>query len=425
MKYTVILFISLFLSLNAQDKDSILRGQKLYDSICFSCHGKTLEGGVGYNLKDAEWVHGGTAEQIKTSIKNGFPDKGMVAFKAVFNDDQVNDITNFILSRQEGLRDLSHKIFHDVKLEDKINWEKRKPSKEAISKPAYINLNMPEVDQFAMSYKGKLLIPVHKAGDMRLMGGLKQSNGFEIFINGKKLDIVFQKRNRFVHQLNLPAGTHDFELRYVKTFRFSDISLSLSKQGSIPLSIDSYRKSLYSSHIVKADEGKSQIIRKRIKGFESGSIAVNHTNKVTYIIHPDTAGITAVWPNKTLDIGPNIMGRGQHDALPLGKSIFQAKESIKIKFNNSDAPLTYHGYSNHPEPKFMFEQGKTKITVSSTLKPEGLLLTYTVSPQDKDLTLELPKGLKIISADGTLNGNKFTPTKQSKFQILVPVQEKK
>jgi hypothetical protein len=426
MKFLI--FISLLFSLNGQDQASITRGQKLYDSICFSCHGKTLEGGVGFNLKDAEWIHGGTAEKIKHSIKTGFPEKGMLSFAAIYKDEQINDLTNFILSRQEGLRDLSYKIFHNVKLEDKIDWENTKPNKSGVSKPAFVNLNLPEVDQFAMSYKGKLVIPAHKAGESRLMGGLKQSNGFEIFIDGKKLDLVFEKRNRFVHKLKLAAGTHDFELRYIKTFRFSDIALSLSNKGSMPLSIDSYRKSIYSQHIVKADEGKFQIIRKRIKGYDSGSIAVNHANKITYIINPGTAAITAIWSDNTIDIGPNINGRGQHEALPLGKSIFNATESLSLKIDNKPANLTYSGYSSYPTPKFMFKQGNTKITISSSLNPKGLLFTYTVSPQkNANISLLMPKNLNILSADGALTKNKFTPSpdKASKFEILVPLKEKK
>lgn len=39
---------------NAQ---AIADGEAIYKRTCFACHGQDLEGGVGPNLKDAEWYH--------------------------------------------------------------------------------------------------------------------------------------------------------------------------------------------------------------------------------------------------------------------------------------------------------------------------------------------------------------------------------
>ena len=427
MKLLLSILFSAFTLLTAQDMPSINRGKALYDSICFSCHGKNLEGGIGFNLKDQEWVHGNTPAQINATIKKGFPDKGMMPFGAMYNDAQINDVTNFILSRQEGLRDLSYKVFHDVDINTPIDWNKREANKSGLSKPPYVNLNLPEVDQFAMSYKGKLIIPKHLSGPSKLVGSLKQSNGFEILIDGEKLDIKFEKRNRFTQKLNLTPGAHDFELRYIKTFRFSDIGLTLYAKEKIPLSIDSYRKSILSSHIVKAGD-TFQIIRKRIKGYDSGSIAVNHRDKTTYIINPDTAEITGLWEGHSLDIGPNIIGRGQHDSKPLAASQIKLGQAISLQFNHQPSAMNYKGYSSSPSPKFMFEIDGATIEITSKFNADGLALTYSISSlQNKSISLKLPTNLKILSTDGEVNQTNFTPNKDksSKFTILIPMTEKK
>ena len=406
---------------------SIKRGKALYDSICFSCHGKNLEGGIGFNLKDQIWVHGNTPAQINATIKKGFPDKGMMPFGSMYSDSQINDVTNFILSRQEGLGDLSYKIFHDVDIDTPIDWDNKKASKAAVSNPPYVNLNLPEVDQFAMSYKGKLIIPQHLSGPSKLVGSLKQSNGFEILIDGKKLDINFEKRNRFTQKLNLTPGAHDFELRYIKTFRFSDIGLILYAKEKIPLSIDSYRKSVLTSHIVKAGDSH-QIIRKRIKDYASGSIAVNHNDKTTYIINPDSADITGLWNGPSLDIGPNIIGRGQHDSKPMAASQIKAGQAISLLLNNKPVTMTYQGYSSSPVPKFMFKTEGVTIEISSKFNGDSLALTYSLSSlQNKTVSLKTPANLKISSTDGELNQTSFTPSKDksSKFTILIPITEKK
>ena len=129
IKIQFTLLLIFIYSLSAQDLQSIKRGKTLYDNICFSCHGKNLEGGVGFNLKDHEWIHGSSPSEISATIKKGFPDKGMLAFGALYNDSQIDDITTFILSRQQGLRGLTYKIFHDVDMKSGIDWEKQKPSK--------------------------------------------------------------------------------------------------------------------------------------------------------------------------------------------------------------------------------------------------------------------------------------------------------
>ena len=93
-----LLCISLF-----ADKASIERGAKIYNTMCFACHGKKLEGATGFNLKDAEWIHGSKPEEILATIKKGFPEKGMVAFGTVYNDKQLQLLDRILAYFQRGL----------------------------------------------------------------------------------------------------------------------------------------------------------------------------------------------------------------------------------------------------------------------------------------------------------------------------------
>ena len=121
--FSTLLFL-FSLSIWAFDSESAMRGKAIYDNVCFACHGKNLEGATGHNLKDATWVHGGTTKEIANSITKGFPEKGMVAFGAVYKESQINDVVNYILSRQEGLRDMEYRIYHNATVENGIKWNR-------------------------------------------------------------------------------------------------------------------------------------------------------------------------------------------------------------------------------------------------------------------------------------------------------------
>lgn len=174
--------------------------------MCFACHGKNLEGATGYNLKDAEWVYGSTHEQILKTIKNGFPEKGMIAFSTIYKDEQLKDVVNYILSKQEGLRNLNYDTYHGVTKSipmRKIKWNGISPDKSGKAKPSYINYNLPEVDEFAMRFKGDLIIP--ESGNYTLSAVLRQNTHFEVLINNKKLDVKIKNR-RFKMKMKLKNG---------------------------------------------------------------------------------------------------------------------------------------------------------------------------------------------------------------------------
>lgn len=76
----------------------IEKGKNLFITSCAACHGKLGEGGVGPNLTDDYWIHGGGLKDIFKTIKYGFPEKGMMAWKETLNPMQMAQITSFIKS---------------------------------------------------------------------------------------------------------------------------------------------------------------------------------------------------------------------------------------------------------------------------------------------------------------------------------------
>lgn len=74
----------------------INNGKGLYDQNCVACHGKLGEGGVGPNLTDEYWLHGGGVTNIFKSIKYGWQEKGMKSWKEDFTPSQMAQLTSFI-----------------------------------------------------------------------------------------------------------------------------------------------------------------------------------------------------------------------------------------------------------------------------------------------------------------------------------------
>ncbi|MFN3404390.1 MAG: cbb3-type cytochrome c oxidase N-terminal domain-containing protein [Cytophagaceae bacterium] len=80
------------------EQERLDKGKSLYEQNCGACHGKIGEGGVGPNLTDAYWMHGGGVKNIFKSIKYGIPQKGMISWQAQLSPAQIQDVTSYIIS---------------------------------------------------------------------------------------------------------------------------------------------------------------------------------------------------------------------------------------------------------------------------------------------------------------------------------------
>ncbi len=78
--------------------DIVAAGQQTFTTTCVSCHGEQLQGGIGFNLADAEWVHGGKPTQIMSTVKNGVLEKGMPAWGPVLGNRKIAEVVAYVIS---------------------------------------------------------------------------------------------------------------------------------------------------------------------------------------------------------------------------------------------------------------------------------------------------------------------------------------
>tara|TARA_R100000027_G_scaffold50114_4_gene38793 strand:- start:10339 stop:10908 length:570 start_codon:yes stop_codon:yes gene_type:complete len=76
-------------------------GEKLFQSTCSACHGANLEGGIGFNLVDGEWIHGAAPSEIYQTIYDGVPNTGMQAWGTTLGQKRITEIVAFILSKND------------------------------------------------------------------------------------------------------------------------------------------------------------------------------------------------------------------------------------------------------------------------------------------------------------------------------------
>ncbi len=73
-------------------------GQAIYAANCAVCHGQSGEGGIGPNITDEFWIHGGEINDIFRIVKYGVLDKGMVPWEQMLTPAQIAEVSNYIIT---------------------------------------------------------------------------------------------------------------------------------------------------------------------------------------------------------------------------------------------------------------------------------------------------------------------------------------
>ncbi len=82
----------------SKNEDAMKIGFRLFSNNCAVCHGSDAGGNYGFpNLTDSDWLHGGSIEQIVTSIRDG-RNANMPAWGDVIGDTGVASVTEYVLS---------------------------------------------------------------------------------------------------------------------------------------------------------------------------------------------------------------------------------------------------------------------------------------------------------------------------------------
>ncbi len=82
------------------DAGALAEGKQIYTANCQVCHGEKGEGGVGPNFTDKYWLHGGSVNNIFSTIKYGVPEKGMISWKSQLQPAAMQKVSSYILAFQ-------------------------------------------------------------------------------------------------------------------------------------------------------------------------------------------------------------------------------------------------------------------------------------------------------------------------------------
>lgn len=80
------------------DASSLSSGKSIYEDNCAACHGRQGQGGVGPNLTDDYWFHGGSMKDIFKSIKYGWPERGMKSWQQDLSSRQIHEVSSYLKS---------------------------------------------------------------------------------------------------------------------------------------------------------------------------------------------------------------------------------------------------------------------------------------------------------------------------------------
>lgn len=81
-----------------QQPERRTQGSGVYQSKCAACHGTQGGGGIGPNLTDAYWLHGGKLTEIARTVTEGVGDKGMPPWGPILSPDDVYSVVAYIRS---------------------------------------------------------------------------------------------------------------------------------------------------------------------------------------------------------------------------------------------------------------------------------------------------------------------------------------
>ena len=71
-------------------------GEAIFAQNCASCHNADMTGGIGPNLVDDEWIHGGDLAAITKTITEGIPEKGMIQWGPVLGAAKIDAVARYV-----------------------------------------------------------------------------------------------------------------------------------------------------------------------------------------------------------------------------------------------------------------------------------------------------------------------------------------
>jgi cytochrome c oxidase cbb3-type subunit 3 len=82
----------------SDNPDVLASGSTIFKAQCVVCHADDGGGGIGPNLTDTYWLHGGSINNIFWVIKYGVPEKGMISWQNQLSPTDIRDVASYIKS---------------------------------------------------------------------------------------------------------------------------------------------------------------------------------------------------------------------------------------------------------------------------------------------------------------------------------------
>lgn len=79
-----------------KDAKAMATGKEMFGVRCMPCHGPEGQGIIGPNLADDYWLHGRTLADIRRTIHDGVPDKGMIPWKDQLKPAEIDTLTAYV-----------------------------------------------------------------------------------------------------------------------------------------------------------------------------------------------------------------------------------------------------------------------------------------------------------------------------------------
>ena len=304
----VIVVLALATSATATD---IERGREIYAQLCFNCHGPKLEGGQGPSLVDSYWQHGSSPEAILKVINKGVPGSPMIPYESVFPEADRIALRDFILSKQEGLRETMRSIYPREYFAGKRFTPELFDSVESLSQTP-----LPENHYYAERntdgiLRGQSKLYIRKADEYSFSA--RQNGRTSIFLDGEEVFYSDEKADKSTHlskTVSLQPGIYNLEIFHEEkpshSYRFSGSIRSKSGrnfvlngrslQGNIP-------------KFVRARPGEAQVVRKWIDGLPPRTLLCLLPNRVIVAYHPADGRVLAAWHSAEINQTPSLPDR--------------------------------------------------------------------------------------------------------------------
>lgn len=71
-------------------------GKKIFMANCVACHGDKGQGGIGPNMTDDYYIHGGSINDIFSTIKYGVQNKGMISWESKLSPIEMQAVASYV-----------------------------------------------------------------------------------------------------------------------------------------------------------------------------------------------------------------------------------------------------------------------------------------------------------------------------------------